>query len=143
MNQRATIRVPVGAAFAHLADPSRLGDWMPEVTGPAEASVVVEADEVFTLTVGDGPARITAHGEVTACEPPWLIGYRLFIGPEVVTLRVACTTSPAGTQVELRQAGGTELAVALDRLARCLDGQAAAGTPQERRRNDLDRRFRL
>jgi hypothetical protein len=118
MNWQATLPSPVGVTFALVADPSRLGDWLPEVTGPAATAAEVGA--VFSLTFGAGPGRQAADGEVIAFEPPWLVGYRLFIGSGITTLRVTCAACPAGSQVHLQQAGDLALAVDLGRLARVL-----------------------
>jgi hypothetical protein len=120
MNWQATVRVPIGVVFELLGDPSRLGDWLPEVTVPAAPPGAADAGARFTLTVGDGSARLAAEGEVTACEPPWLAGYRLFIGPRTVILRVTCAARADGSQVRVRQAGDIALAVDLGRLARAL-----------------------
>jgi hypothetical protein len=119
MSWQATVRSPVRVTFAHLADPSRLGDWLPEVTGPVAPPAAT--GEVFALTVGTGQRAVAAGGELTAFEPPWLAGYRLFIGSWVVTLRVTCTACAVGTQVRLHQSGDITLAVDLDRLANVLD----------------------
>lgn len=127
MSWQSTVDVPVGAVFAVFADPSRLGDWLPEVTGPAAPPSVAEAGVTFALAVCTGPAPVPGNGEVTACEPPWLVGYRLFIGPHVVTFRVTCAAHSEGTQVRLHQAGGIELAVDLDRLSRAAGKGRADG----------------
>jgi hypothetical protein len=131
MNWQATLPSPVGVTFALVADPSRLGDWLPEVTGPAATAAEVGA--VFSLTFGAGPGRQAADGEVIAFEPPWLVGYRLFIGSGITTLRVTCAACPAGSQVHLQQAGDLALAVDLGRLARVLgDGLGSLRAEQRR-----------
>ena len=79
MDLYATVPSPVEAVFGHLADPSRLGDWLPDVSAAdPELSGGIGAD--FPLTVHVDGIEVAASGEETAFEPPWLVGYRLFIG---------------------------------------------------------------
>jgi hypothetical protein len=136
MNWQTTVCSPVWVTFGHLADPSRLGDWLPEVTGPTAPGPT--APETFTLTVvlgadadvhgradvGRVPAgagrAVTAAGELTAFEPPWLVAYRLFIGRRAVTLRVTCSADAGNTDVQLHQGGSIRLAVDFGRLAHVL-----------------------
>jgi uncharacterized protein YndB with AHSA1/START domain len=97
---------PVEAVFACLADPSRLGDWLPGLTGPpAGPAVQAELGATVTVTI-DGPGGPQAAiVEMTAFEPPWLVGYRLLIGARTLTLRVACTMQAGQTKVHVRQSG--------------------------------------
>src|ERR1700749_4345358 len=111
MNWQTTGRSPIQVTFGHLANPARLGDWLPEVTGLVSPA---GAGQIFRVTVdlggsarsrsgsaggrpadagtaGEESAQVAADGELIAFEPPWLVGYRLFIGRRVATLRVTCT----------------------------------------------------
>ena len=49
--------------------------YRPPTPGPSDGT---GAD--FPLTVHIDGIEVAASGEVTAFEPPWLVGYRLFIG---------------------------------------------------------------
>jgi uncharacterized protein YndB with AHSA1/START domain len=114
---------PVEEVFACFADPSRLGDWLPGLTGPP-VGPAVEAELGATVTVTiDGPGGPqTATAEMTAFEPPWLAGYRFFIGTQTLTLRLTCTVQAGQTQLHVRQSG--------DAAPLALDfSQAAGGTP--------------
>ena len=120
MDLYATFRSPVKAVFGHLADPSRLGDWLPEITavgpGPFDGT---GAD--FPLTVHVDGIEVAASGEVTAFEPPWLIGYRLFIGSRTHGLRVTCTAQDGGTRIHVHQRDeAAPLTIDLARLTRAL-----------------------
>lgn len=125
MDLYTTFPNPVEAVFGHLADPSHLGDWLPDVSAPGPGpSGGAGAD--FPLTVCVDGTQIAASGEVTAFEPPWLIGYRLFIGSRAHGLRVTCTAQAGGMQIHVRQPdNGRPLTIDLARLARALG--AAAG----------------
>jgi hypothetical protein len=125
MDLYATFPSPVKAVFGHLADPSRLGDWLPDISvvdaGPSDSP---GADFPITMHV-DG-IELSASGEVTAFEPPWLVGYRLFIGPRTHGLRVTCTAQDGGTRVHVHQPDhAAPLLIDLAKLTRALD--AAAG----------------
>ena len=128
MDLYATFPSPVKAVFGHLADPSRLGDWLPEVTaadpGPSGGT---GAD--FPLTMHIDGIEVAASGEVTAFEPPWLVGYRLFIGSRTHGLRITCTAHDGGTRVHVHQRDeAAPLTIDLARLTRAL--AAAAGLPR-------------
>jgi uncharacterized protein YndB with AHSA1/START domain len=86
MDLCATFPRPVQEVFGHLADPFRLSDWLPDVSaaGPGPPGDT-EGDFSFTA-LADG-IEVAASGEVTAFEPPWLVGYRLFIGSRVHGIR--------------------------------------------------------
>ena len=130
MDLYATFPSPVKAVFGHLADPSRLGDWLPGITaadpGPSSGT---GAD--FPLTAHVDGIEVAASGEVTAFEPPWLIGYRLFIGARTHGLRVTCTSQDGGTRIHVHQRDeAAPLTIDLARLADVLG--AAAGQPPGR-----------
>jgi uncharacterized protein YndB with AHSA1/START domain len=124
MDLYVTSPSPVKAVFDHLADPSRLGDWLPDVSAvDQDWSGGSGADFPFTVHV-DG-IEVAASGEVTAFEPPWLVGYRLFIGPWTHGLRVTCTAEVGGTRIHVHQPDNTApLTIDLVRLTRAL-GRAA------------------
>ncbi len=127
MDFYATFPSPVKAVFGHLADPSRLGDWLPEISAAdPRPSDGTGAEFPFTAHV-DG-IEVAASGEVTAFEPPWLVGYRLFIGSRTHGLRVTCTAHDGGTRVHVHQRDKADpLTIDLARLTRALG--AAAGEP--------------
>ena len=128
MDLYATFPSPVKAVFGHLADPSRLGDWLPEVSavGPGPSGGT-GAD--FPLTVHVDGTEVAASGEVTAFEPPWLVGYRLFIGSRTHGLKVTCTAHDGGTRIHVHQRDeAAPLTIDLARLTRAL--AAAAGLPR-------------
>jgi uncharacterized repeat protein (TIGR01451 family) len=122
MDLYATLGFPIEPLFAYLADPGRLGDWLPQITPAAanpERPAAASAD--FHLTVDIDGTKVAAYGEITAFEPPWLLGYRLFIGARVQGLRVTCTTQGAGTRMHVHQPDGTPpLTIDLARLTRAL-----------------------
>jgi len=125
MDLYATLPSAVKAVFGHLSDPSRLGDWLPDVSasGPGPSGGT-GAD--FPLTVHIDGIEVAANGEVTAFEPPWLIGYRLFIGSRTHGLRVTCAAEADGTRIHVHQADhATPLTIDLARLTRAIG--AAAG----------------
>jgi hypothetical protein len=116
---------PVEAVFGHLADPSRLGDWVHEVTGgSAGPPPLAGIGAAFPLTARIDSAEIDASGEVVAFEPPWLIGYRLFIGERTFGLRVTCAAQPGGSRIHVHQPDAAmPLTVDLARLKRSLAGE--------------------
>jgi hypothetical protein len=127
MDLYATFADSVRAVFGHLADPSRLGDWLPDVSaaGPGPSGGT-GAD--FPLTVHVDGVEVAASGEVTAFEPPWLVGYRLFIGSRTRGLRVTCAAQDGGTRVHVHQPDCADpLTIDLAKLTRALG--AAAGLP--------------
>jgi Polyketide cyclase / dehydrase and lipid transport len=124
MDLYATFPSPVKAVFGHLADPSRLGDWLPDISvvdaGPSDGTV---AD--FPLTVHVDGTEVAASGEVTAFEPPWLVGYRLFVGSRTHGLRVTCAAQAGGTRVHVHQPDcAAPLTIDLAKLTRALDTAA-------------------
>jgi hypothetical protein len=133
MDLYATFPYPVEVVFGHLADPSHLEDWLPDVcaadpgpacgAGPAaDPGPADSAAADFPLTVRVDGTEIAASGEVTAFEPPWLIGYRLFIGSRAHGLRVTCAVQAGQTQIHVRQPdNGTMLTIDLTRLGHALD----------------------
>jgi hypothetical protein len=73
--------------------------------------------------------EVAANGEVTAFEPPWLVGYRLFIGSCVHGIRVTCTAQADGTRIRVhRPDDAAPLTIDLDRPTRAL----LAGSPVTR-----------
>jgi hypothetical protein len=128
MDLYATFPSPVKAVFGHVADPSRLGDWLAEISaaGPG-ASDGTGTD--FPLTVHVDGIEVAASGEVTAFEPPWLVGYRLFVGSRTYGLRVTCSAQDGGTRIHVDQRhDGAPLTIDLARLTRAL-GVAAGQSP--------------
>jgi hypothetical protein len=128
MNCQAIVHRPIEVTFGHLANPLQMGDWLPEITGLGDP--LDDARETFRLTIALGAIHqeragtggsATAEGELTAFEPPWLVGYRLFIGRQIVALRITCTAHTGATHVRLHQSGDIELAVDLSRLAHLLE----------------------
>lgn len=116
----ASFASPVEDVFGHLADPSRLGDWVHEVvcTGPELAPGI---GVLFPLTARVDATEIAGSGEVTAFEPPWLVGYRLFIGERTHGLRVTCSAQPGGSRIHVHQPdAAAPLTVDLARLERAL-----------------------
>ncbi len=127
IDQYASLAAPVAAVFTRLADPTRLGDWLPQVTR-------VDVDARHLVGIGLAFAVITdvtgdelLPGEVASHEPPWLVAYRLMMtGP--VLIRATCTAHAGGTRVHVRQTDATDLLqVDLSRLQRALHGTCATG----------------
>jgi len=120
MDLYATSPRPVEAVFGHLADPSRLGDWLPDVSA-ADTGPLSGTGADFLLTVDVDGIEVAASGEETAFEPPWLVGYRLFIGSRVYGIRVTCTAEAGGTRIHVHQPDdGGALTVDLAQLTRAL-----------------------
>jgi uncharacterized protein YndB with AHSA1/START domain len=127
MDLYATFPRPVEAVFGHLADPSRLGDWLPDVSA-VDTEPLNGTGADFPLTVHVDGTEVAASGEETAFEPPWLVGYRLFVGSRVHGIRVTCTAEAGGTRIHVHQPDdGDALTIDLSRLTRALN--AAAGLP--------------
>jgi hypothetical protein len=60
---------------------------------------------------------LAGSGELTAFEPPWLVGYRLFAGARTFGLRITCTADSGGTRIRVHQSdGAAPLTVDLARL---------------------------
>ena len=119
MDLYATFPSPVKAVFGHLADPSRLGDWLPGIAAAGPGQSGTGAD--FPLTAHVDGIEVAASGEVIAFEPPWLIGYRLFIGSRTHGLRVTCTSQDGGTRIHVHQRDeAAPLTIDLARLTRAL-----------------------
>jgi uncharacterized protein YndB with AHSA1/START domain len=130
MDHDAVLAHPIRRVFGHLADPARLGDWLPAATAihPGDGAAT------FTLQLSPGPAQATAAGELIGYEPPWQLAYRLLAGPDTHVLRITCTTTGAGTRVHVRQAGpAAPLAVDLARLGQALTTRPRPGTPSPAR----------
>ncbi len=105
MDQYATLARPVHAVFSCLASPACLDDWLCEVAaalaGPGRAAGI---GEKFRLRVRIDAAEIEATGEVTAVEPPWLVGLLAVRGSRTYLLRASCAARDRGTRVHLHQA---------------------------------------
>ena len=92
---------------------------------PPTQNCPAASEPTFSSPDVDG-TEVAASGEETAFEPPWLVGYRLFIGSRVHGIRVTCTADARGTRIHIHQPDdGTALLVDLARLTRAL--AAAAG----------------
>ena len=131
MDLYATFPSPVEAVFAHLADPSHLGDWLPEVAAPAPSGSPDGTGAEFPLIVRAGGTPVAATGEITAFEPPWLVGYRLFAGPRTASIRVTCTAQPGGTRIHVHQPdAAVPLTIDLARLTRVLPAALPHRTDQ-------------
>jgi hypothetical protein len=128
MDLYAMFAQSIEAVFNQLADPSRLGDWLPQVA-ISGSGVPDGAEATFPLTVEVDGIPVAATGEVTAFEPPWLVGYRLFIGPRAHGLRVTCTAQPGGTRIHVHQPDDIPLTIDLARLSRTLGHHTGEGAP--------------
>jgi hypothetical protein len=124
MNHEVTVAQPLAAVFGHLAAPSRLADWLPEVAGvQAGAGQPTGIGVTFGLRLRHGDRDIRGSGELIGYEPPWSVAYRLVAGPHTYVLRLTCVSSDNGTRVRVRQAGGAvPLAVDLGRLPELISG---------------------
>jgi hypothetical protein len=126
MDLYATLAPPITAVFAHVADPSRLEDWLGEVAGVAAgAAGSPDIGVVFGLTLRRGERLVAATGELVAYEPPWLVAYRLRVGAHTQVLRLECTAGAGATRLHVHQADG-DGALTVD-LARLAAAVAAAG----------------
>ena len=131
MDHHAVLAHPIGQVFGHLADPARLGDWLPAAT----AIHTGHQAATFTLRLSRGQAHAGAAGELIGHEPPWQLAYRLVAGPDTHVLRITCTTTGAGTRVHVRQASpAAPLTVDLNRLGQALTARPQPGTPGPARR---------
>jgi uncharacterized protein YndB with AHSA1/START domain len=119
MDLETTVARPLTAVFSHLAEPARLGDWLPGITGPpAGAATPARTGAGFSLRLATGAGELAGTGELIAYEPPWSVAYRLRAGPHTHILRLTCTArGPAATRVRIHQAGtGPPLTADLTRL---------------------------
>lgn len=106
MDLYARLASPVEAVFGHLADPSRLGDWVHEVVGtPASLDSPSGVGATFPLGMRLDGFGVAGSGEMIAFEPPWLVGYRLFAGARTFGLRITCTARDGGVQIRVHQSG--------------------------------------
>ena len=136
MNHEVMLAQPLAAVFGHLAAPSRLADWLPEVAGvQAGAGQPAGIGVTFGLRLRHGDRDIDGSGELIGYEPPWSLAYRLVAGPDTYVLRLTCVSSDDGTRVRVRQAdSAVRLAVDLGRLPELIsvaaaDPQAAGDNP--------------
>jgi uncharacterized protein YndB with AHSA1/START domain len=125
MDLYATLAEPITAVFEHVADPSRLGDWLGELAD-VEAGATEPLGVVFALTLRRGERLVVATGELVAYEPPWLVAYRLRIEGSTHVVRVECTAGAGATRLHVHQADG-DGALTID-LARLAGAVAAART---------------
>lgn len=120
MDHTVTVSRALPEVFAVLADPSRLSDWVVEVSdvsrdGPLDRPVTLE--QSFRLRLDDGDAT----GEIIGHEPPWYVAFRLATAHAAPVLRVSCTARADGaTQVHIQQADDGEVTVDLPGLQRAL-----------------------
>jgi len=135
MNHEVMLAQPLAAVFGHLAAPSRLADWLPEVAGvQARPGQPTGIGVTFGLRLRHGDRDIPGSGELIGYEPPWSLAYRLVAGPHTHVLRLTCVSSDDGTKVRIRQAdGAVPLAVDLGRLPELIsaaaDPHTAGGDP--------------
>jgi uncharacterized protein YndB with AHSA1/START domain len=134
-----TLTRPLAVVFGHLAAPSRLADWLPEVAAvQAEAGQPAGIGVTFDLRLRRGGRRIRGTGELIAYEPPWSVAYRVVAGSDIFVLRVTCVSSDGATWVRVRQAdGAAPLAVDLGRLHERIPG-ATTGPEAASGRGDAD-----
>jgi hypothetical protein len=124
MDLYAVFPSPVRTVFGHLADPGRLGDWLPGISVAALGSPSGTGTN-FPLTAFLDGTPVAASGEITAYEPARLISYRLFIGARAYGLRITCTAQSGGTRIHVHQPDDAiPLTIDLTRLTRDL-AQAA------------------
>lgn len=120
MNHTVTVSRALPAVFAVLADPTRLSAWVPDIADVSRdtgAGRPITLEDSFRLRLQDRDAV----GEVIAHEPPWYVAYRLATPDSSHVLRVTCNSGADGaTQVQVRQADGTGLAVDPAALSRTL-----------------------
>lgn len=129
MDQHVTLAAPLDAVFARLADPTRLGEWLPDLS-----RVEVDQDRLMGIglafavtTHATGDQRFAA--EVVAHEPPWLVAYRLLIA-EPLVIRLACTAHGDSTRVHIHQTDAARpLGVDLAPLCQGLSQDLQAGEP--------------
>jgi hypothetical protein len=136
MDHEVMVPQPLAAVFGHLAAPSLLAGWLPEVAGVrAGAGQPTGIGATFGLRLRHGDRDISGSGELIGYEPPWSVAYRLVAGPHTHVLRLTCVSSGDGTRVCVHQAdGAVPLAVDLGPLPGLIsvaaaDPQAAGGDP--------------
>jgi uncharacterized protein YndB with AHSA1/START domain len=130
MDDQAMLAHPVARVFSHLAEPARLGDWLPEVSGvQAGAAAGTDTGAGFGLRLSRDGQELPAAGELIAYEPPWSVAYRLRAGAHIHVLRVTCTVAGDATRVHVHQAGdGRPLAVDLIGLRQTLIADKEQGS---------------
>jgi uncharacterized protein YndB with AHSA1/START domain len=128
MDEEVMLAHPVAAVFGHLAEPARLGDWLPEVSMVlADAATGAGIGTGFGLWLCRDGQKLSGTGELIAYEPPWSVAYRLRAGPHIHVLRLTCTVSGGATRVHVHQAGDAKLlAVDLTGLRQALAGTGPA-----------------
>ena len=120
MDLYALFPSPVQTVFGHLADPGRLGDWLPGISVDAVAPPSGTGTN-FPLTACLAGTPVVASGEITAFEPARLVSYRFFIGPRAYGLRVICTAQSGGTRIHVHQSDDAiPLTIDLTQLTRDL-----------------------
>lgn len=105
MNVEATLARPITAVFGPLADPARLGEWLPGITAAqAGAARPAGTGAGFSLRLRTGTGELAGTGELIAYQPPWSVAYRLQAGPHAHILQLTCTAcGPGATEVRIRQ----------------------------------------
>jgi hypothetical protein len=126
----ARLASPVEAVFGHLADPSRLSDWLHEVAGAPEGLESPPCvGAAFPVAMRLDGVGLAGSGELTAFEPPWLVGYRLFAGARTFGLRITCTAHSGGARIRVHQSDdAVPLTVDLARLELALASRWAGGS---------------
>jgi len=116
LDHTVTVSRALPAVFTILADPTRLGCWVADITDVSRDTAVdrrTTVDETFRLRLRD----CDALGEIIGHEPPWYVAYRLTTADVSHVLRISCTARADGTtQVHIRQAETAALVVDLAAL---------------------------
>ena len=127
MDDEATLAHSVARVFSHLAEPARLADWLPEVSGvQADATSGAGIGAGFGLRLRRDGQELPGAGELIAYEPPRSVAYRLRAGAHIHVLRLTCTATDGATRVHVHQAGaGRPLTVDLSSLRQTLPGEGS------------------
>ncbi len=108
MDHYATLSLPAESVFAHVANPIRLGDWLPQIVHVDAEPSAIGIGFTFTVTMRTRQGDREMEAEIAAHEPSWLIAYRLMTPGKPVLIRVTCTTNADGTHVRVHQTEGVE-----------------------------------
>ncbi|HEX4060691.1 MAG TPA: SRPBCC family protein [Streptosporangiaceae bacterium] len=124
MDDEVVLAHPVARVFSYLADPARLADWLPEVSGvQADATSGAGVGTGFSLRLRREGEELPGAGDLIAYEPPWSVAYRLRAGAHTNVLRLTCAANDGATRVHVHQAGdGRPLTVDLSVLRQALPG---------------------
>jgi uncharacterized protein YndB with AHSA1/START domain len=122
MDDEAMLAYPLARVFSHLAEPARLAEWLPEVSGiQSGAASGTDVGTGFSLRLRRDGQELPATGELIAYEPPWSVAYRLRASAHTHVLRLTCTVAGGATRVHVHQADeGLPLAVDLSGLRQML-----------------------